>query len=164
MKRHVFYKLLVIALTVFSLSACARSTATAADLNLKNINGTTVNLSDYKGKIIILDFFATWCPPCRKGIPEFIELQKQYADKGFTMIGISLSKLSDVKGFAESFGINYPVLIDDGYASAVYGPIRSIPMTFIINRDFKIVKKYIGYRPKEQFENDIQELLKQEGK
>jgi peroxiredoxin len=76
------------------------------------------------------------------------------------MIGISLSRLSDVRGFAEQFGINYPVLIDDGYAAAVYGPIRSIPTTFIIDQNFKVVKKYIGYRPKEVFEADIRALLK----
>ena len=160
MKRRIIFKALTIVLAAFILGACARTPATAADLNLKDLDGNMVNLSDFKGKVIILDFFATWCPPCKDEIPHFIGLQKEYGDKGFTMIGISLSRMSDMRSFARDFGINYPVLIDDGYAAAVYGPIRSIPTTFVIDQNFKVVKKYIGYRPKEVFEADIKQLLK----
>ena len=162
MKRRILLKTFALVLITFVLSACGRSVpATAADLNLRDLNGNMVNLSDFKGKVIILDFFATWCPPCKKEIPDFIELQREYGDKGFTMIGISLSRMSDMQRFAQDFGINYPVLIDDGYAAAVYGPIRSIPTTFIIDQNFKVVKKYIGFKPKEAFEADIRALLKQ---
>ena len=160
MKKKIFLKALTIVLMAFILGACARTPATAADLNLKNLDGNIVNLSEFKGKVIILNFFATWCPPCKEEVPGFIELQKEYGDKGFTMIGISLSRMSDMRSFAQNFGINYPVLIDDGYAAAVYGPIRSIPTTFIIDQNFKVVKKYIGYKPKEVFEADIRALLK----
>jgi cytochrome c biogenesis protein CcmG/thiol:disulfide interchange protein DsbE len=158
MKRRLLINILVLILAGFFLSACARTT-TAADLNLRDIDGNMVNLSDYKGKVIILDFFATWCPPCKQEIPEFIELQKQYGDNGFTMIGVSLSRASDTRALALDFGINYPVLIDDGYAAAVYGPIRSVPTTFLIDRNFKVVKKYIGYRTKDVFEADLKALL-----
>ena len=82
------------------LCACARTPATAADLNLRDVDGNMVNLSDYKGKVIIIDFFATWCPPCKQEIPDFIELQKQYGDRGFTMIGVSLSRTYDTKALA----------------------------------------------------------------
>ncbi len=160
MKRRIFSGAFALILAVLLLSACAKTT-TAADLNLRDIDGNMVNLSSFKGKIIILDFFATWCPPCKQEIPDFIELQREYGDKGFTMVGISLSRSSDTKAMAENFGMNYPVLIDDGYAAAVYGPIRSIPTTFIIDRNFKVVKKYIGFKPKEVFEADIIALLKQ---
>jgi peroxiredoxin len=161
MKRRIFLKAFALVLTAFVLSACGRSVpATAADLNLRDLDGNMVNLSDFKGKVIILDFFATWCPPCKQEIPDFIKLQNEYRDKGFTMIGISLSRMSDMQSFARDFGINYPVLIDDGYAAAVYGPIRSIPTTFIIDQNFKVVKKYIGFKPKEVFEADIKALLK----
>jgi cytochrome c biogenesis protein CcmG/thiol:disulfide interchange protein DsbE len=159
MKRRIFFRSITVFLAAFMLSACAMST-TAADLNLKDLDGNIVNLSSFKGKVIILDFFATWCPPCKEEIPDFIELQKEYGDKGFTMVGISLSRMSDMRVFAKDFGINYPVLIDDGYAAAVYGPIRSVPTTFIIDQNFKVVKKYIGYRPKETFEAEIRALLK----
>jgi cytochrome c biogenesis protein CcmG/thiol:disulfide interchange protein DsbE len=162
MKKRIFLKAFALVLTAFALSACGRSVpATAADLNLKDLNGNMVNLSDFKGKVIILDFFATWCPPCKQEVPDFIELQKQYGDKGFTMIGVFVqSRMSDMQAFVRDFGINYPVLIDDGYAAAVYGPIRSIPTTFIIDQNFKVVKKYIGFKPKEVFEADIKALLK----
>jgi cytochrome c biogenesis protein CcmG/thiol:disulfide interchange protein DsbE len=158
MRRFIFFTSFIVFATAIMLSACARPTD-AADLELKNLNGDIVRLADYKGKVIILNFFATWCPPCREEIPDFIDLQKEYADKGFTMVGISLSKMGDIKPFSERMGINYPVLIDDGYASAVYGPIRSVPTTFIINKDFKVVKKYIGLRSREVFEADIKALL-----
>lgn len=159
MKRRIFFNIFALVITAFLLSACAKTT-TAADLDLRDVNGNIVRLSDFKGKIILLDFFATWCPPCKEEIPDFIELQEQYRGEGFTMIGVSMSRMSDTKAMAESFGMNYPVLIDDGYAAAVYGPIRSVPTTFLIDQNFKVVKKYIGYRPKEVFEADVKALLK----
>ena len=163
MKKRIFFRLLTAVLTVFILSACGRSLGiamAAPDLNLRDLDGNTVKLSDFKGKVIILDFFATWCPPCKQETPDFIELQRQYGDQGFVMIGVSLSRMGDTQGFARDFGVNYLILIADSYAATVYGPLRSIPTTFIIDKDFKIAKKYIGYRPKEVFENDIRELLK----
>jgi len=163
MKKKIFFRLLTAVLTVFILSACGRSLGiamAAPDLNLRDLDGNMVKLSDFKGKVIILDFFATWCPPCKQETPDFIELQRQYGDQGFVMIGVSLSRMGDTQGFARDFGVNYLILIADSYAATVYGPLRSIPTTFIIDKDFKIAKKYIGYRPKEVFENDIRELLK----
>ena len=158
-------KIFILVLSLFMISACAKTNAVeigkeALDFTLQDTEGKTVKLSDFKGKVIILDFFASWCPPCRKGIPEFVELQKAYGEGGFTMVGVSLTDARDTKDFAEKSGINYPVLVDDEKASAVYGPIRSIPTTFVIDRDFKIVKMYIGYQAKEVFEQDIKDLMK----
>ena len=132
----------------------------APDFTLNDMNGKAVRLSDFAGKIVILDFFATWCPPCREEVPDFVALQKAYGDKGFAMAGVSLVTAEESKDFAAKVGMNYPVLIDDGKVSNSYGPIRSIPTTFILDKGMKIVKMYIGYRPKDQFENDIKELLK----
>ena len=102
--------------------------------------------------------------PCKQEIPDFVELQKQYGDQGFVMIGVSLSRAEEVRPFAERLGINYIVMIADSRAATVYGPIRSIPTTYVIDKDFKIAKKYIGFRPRAVFENDIIELLaKQKG-
>jgi peroxiredoxin len=147
------------------VGACAKSSAVeigdnAPDFTLTDLGGKTVHLSDFKGKVIILDFFASWCPPCRMEIPDFIELQKSYGSGNFTMVGVSLVGLDEAKDFASKEGINYPVLIDDGNASNIYGPVRSIPTTFVIGKDFKIANKYIGFRPKSVFENDIKELSK----
>ena len=158
-------RIFVILLALFMIGACAKGNAVeigenAPDFSLTDLDGKVVHLSDFKGKAVILDFFASWCPPCREEIPDFIKLQDTYGAQGFSMVGVSLVSLQESKDFAKKAGINYPVLIDDGKASAVYGPIRSIPTTFVIGKDGKLAKKYIGYRPKDVFENDIKELLK----
>jgi len=158
-------KVFIFALALFMLGACSQGSAIeigkkAPDFSLTDINGKTVSLSAFNGKAVILDFFASWCPPCRQEIPDFIELEKSYSDKGFAMIGVALVSAGEAKEFAGKMGINYPVLVDDGKASEIYGPIRSIPTTFIIDKDGKIVKMYIGYREKAVFEADIKELLK----
>ena len=158
-------KIFVFALVLFTLGASSQSSAIeiggkAPDFSLADINGKPVSLSAFNGKVVILDFFASWCPPCRQEIPDFIKLEKSYGDKGFAMIGVALVSAGEAKEYAGKMGINYPVLVDDGKASAIYGPIRSIPTTFVIDKNGKIVKMYIGYRPKEIFEKDIQELLR----
>jgi len=165
MKRALFGKIFVIVTALFLLGACSKTSAVevgdkAPDFMLQNLDGKAASLSQFNGKVIMLDFFASWCPPCRQEVPDFVELQKNYGDKGFTMVGVSLVSPGESKDFAKQAGINYPVLIDDGKVSAIYGPVRSIPTTFLIDRDSKIAKIYIGYRPKDVFEKDIKELLK----
>lgn len=157
-KFHVFLTAL------FLIAACARAGAlevgsSAPNFSLTDINGKQVSLADFKGKVVILDFFASWCPPCREEIPDFIKLQNTYSDQGFSMIGVSLVTQDESKEFAGKVGINYPVIVDDGSVSKAYGPIRSIPTTFIIGKDSKIAKIYIGYRSMDVFEKDIKELL-----
>lgn len=158
-------RILIIMLALFMVGACSKGNAVevgqpAPDFSLTDLDGKTVSLSDFKGKVVILDFFASWCPPCREEVPDFIALQKEYGPKGFAMIGVALVTPEEAKEFASKAGINYPVLIDDAKVSALYGPIRSIPTTFVIGKDMKVAKMYIGFRPKEEFENDIKELLK----
>ena len=160
-----FGKIFIFAVTLFMLGACSQGSALeigdkAPDFSLVDINGKTVSLSDFSGKAVILDFFASWCPPCKQEVPDFIELEKAYGDKGFAMIGVALEKADAAGAFAGKVGINYPVLVDDGKTSEAYGPIRSIPTTFIIDKSGKIVKIYIGYREKSVFEDEIKELLK----
>ena len=158
-------KVFIFALAIFMLGASSQGSAieigaSAPDFSLADTNGNTVSLSAFNGKVVILDFFASWCPPCRQEIPDFIELEKAYGDKGFAMIGVALVSAGEAKEFAGKMGINYPVLVDDGKVSEIYGPIRSIPTTFIIDKNGKIVKMYIGAREKAVFEADITELLK----
>ena len=160
-----FGKIFIFALALFMLGVCSQSSAIeigqkAPEFSLSDINGKTASLSDFKGKVIILDFFATWCPPCRKEVPDFVELQKSYGDKEFAMIGIALVKAADARAFADKMNMNYPVLVDDGKVSNLYGPIRSIPTTFVLDKNGNIVKMYIGYRAKSAFEADIKELMK----
>ena len=157
-------KVLVLIIGALLLGACSSSGAIevgkkAVDFTLNDIDGNKISLADYNGKVVVLDFFADWCPPCRQEVPDFIELEKQYGSQGFSMIGVALVDQSAAKAFSGKMGINYPVLIDDGKVSAEYGPIRSIPTTFVIGKDGKIAKVYIGYRSKDVFEKDIKELL-----
>jgi peroxiredoxin len=164
MKFKILGIFLIVAM-VLSLGACGKRGGIqigqqAPDFSLPNLMGKSVSLSDFKGKVIILDFFASWCPPCRAEVPDFAALQDQYSSQGFTMVGVSLVSPDETKEFAINYKINYPVLINDGNVSSLYGPIRSIPTTFLIDKEMKVVKIYIGFRPKEVFENDIKELLR----
>lgn len=161
-----FLKIFIVVLAIFLASACARSGAVdvgtdASDFSATDVDGKTVKLSDFKGKIVILNFFATWCPPCRGEIPDFVALQKTYGAKALAIIGVSNENVSTVKNFVNAAGVNYAVLLDaSGAASDAYGPIRAIPTTFVIDKEFKIRQVYIGARPREVFENDIKELSK----
>ena len=160
-----FSRVFVFILALFLLGACSQVSAVeigqkASQFSLTDINGKQVSLSDFNGKVIILDFFASWCPPCKQEVPDFIALQNTYGNKGFTMIGVALVSASEAKDFAAKAGVNYPVLVDDEKVSGAYGPIRSIPTTFVLDKDGKIVKMYIGFRSKDVFENDIKMLLK----
>jgi len=133
----------------------------APSFTLRDLNGKQVSLSDFKGKVVILDFWATWCPPCVIEIPHFIELYEQYKDQGFVMVGISLDRqgVGVVKSFVQKYRVNYPILMTDGRVDRVYGGITGIPTTFVIDRAGNIRRKYVGYRDKSVFETDIKALL-----
>jgi len=133
----------------------------APSFTLQDLKGNQISLSDFKGKVVILDFWATWCGPCVIEIPHFIELYEQYKDRGFAMVGISLDRqgISVVKSFAQKYRVNYPILMTDGRIDRAYGGITGIPTTFVIDSAGNIRQKYIGYRDKDVFEADIKTLL-----
>ena len=133
----------------------------APSFTLQDLKGKTVSLSDFKGKVVVLDFWATWCPPCVKEIPHFIALYEQYKDQGFAIVGISVDRegISVVKSFARKYQVNYPILMTDGQVDKAYGGIPSIPTTFVIDSAGNIRQKYVGYRDKAVFETDIKALL-----
>lgn len=134
----------------------------APDWTLKSPDGKDVKLADFRGKVLVLDFWATWCPPCRKEIPSFIELQTQYEKAGLVIIGISFDKTVDaVKEFAKTEKINYPLAMGTMDVAQAYGGIRSIPTTFIVDPTGKIVKSLVGFHPKAEFEKEITPLLSQ---
>jgi len=128
---------------------------------LQDLNGKSVSLAGLRGKVVVLDFWATWCPPCVKEIPHFIELYEQYKDKGVEIVGISLDRegISVVKPFVQKFQIKYPIMMTDGKVDQAFGPITSIPTTFLIDAAGNIRKTYVGYNEKAVFETDIKKLL-----
>ena len=154
---------------VFDFSAHASAgtcpaNAKPAKLNftLKDFTGKTVNLSDYKGKVILLDFWATWCDPCKVEIPWFIEFQKKYGSAGFQAIGVSVDDTpAQLTPYVARMKMNYPVLQgkDHDDIQNAYGPLVGIPVTAVISRDAKICVKHLGISSKESFEKEIKSLL-----
>jgi len=132
------------------------------DFTLKDMNGGEVTLADYRGKVLLLDFWATWCAPCKIEIPGFVELYDMYRDQGFEVVGISVDDPIDaLQDFAMQLNMNYPVLIGDGRddVKEAYGPLIGFPTTFIIARDGAICFEHVGFAPKQQFEDEIRSLL-----
>ena len=144
-------------------AACDPNPKTAnLNFTLKDMNGKAVNLASLKGKVILLDFWATWCGPCKIEIPGFVELQTKYKSKGLVVIGLSVDDtVEQLKPFAAQFKMNYPVLVGLGNDAIqeAYGPIWGLPTTFVIGRDGRICKKHMGLTSKEQFEKEILGLL-----
>lgn len=128
---------------------------------LKDMNGADVQLASYKGKVIILNFWATWCGPCKAEIPDLVKLQAQYPDD-LAVLGFSVDDTPEkMKPYASEYNINYPLLVGDGREDVqdAYGPLWGIPVSVIIDRDGKIAKKHSGIASREQFEREIKPLL-----
>lgn len=141
----------------------------APDFTLLNMDGETLLLSDYSGKVVIIDFWATWCGPCRKGIPDLIKLKEDYSDKGVEVIGISLdgitrdgSTVNDIVPFIKEFNINYPIVQGTNKIVKDYGSIRSIPTSFVIDQKGNIVSRYDQLVPHSVYETIIKKLLDSE--
>lgn len=134
----------------------------APEFSLTDIAGHPLKLDDYKGKVVVLDFWATWCGPCRIEIPGFVELQKRYATQGFTMIGISMDDSPEpVVDFYKEFQMNYPVAVGNDRLGELYGGMEGLPTTFVIGRDGRIYAKHIGATDPAVFETEIKQLLAQ---
>jgi peroxiredoxin len=155
---------------VFMAAACAVSlSAQKAELkpaklnfSFKDTNGRKVSLSDFKGKVILLDFWATWCVPCKQEIPGFIELQKKFGVRGLQIVGLSVDDpLTAAKTYATAMKMNYPVLLAEGKEDILeaYDPIPSIPVSIIIDRQGRIAKRHIGIATMDVFEKEIVPLL-----
>jgi peroxiredoxin len=144
-------------------SACAPDAKTAnLNFTLKDADNKSVNLASYKGKVILLDFWATWCGPCKIEIPWFLEFQNKYAKDGLQVIGVSVDDTVDkLKPFIAQMKMTYPVLqgLDHDDVQDAYGPIFGVPVTVLISRDGKICKKHTGLGSKDDFEKTIKALL-----
>lgn len=123
--------------------------------------GGSVESSSFSGKTLLVTFFATWCPPCMQEIPTLITLQNEYAEKGFSVVGLSVdqSGVKVVKRLIERRSINYPVLMADGSTARDFGGVVGIPTSFLVNSKGTVVKKYPGYVPHAVLENDIKKIM-----
>ena len=127
-----------------------------------DMNGNSVQLADYTGNVILIDFWATWCAPCRIEIPGFIEMVETYGPQGFSVLGISIDDAPDaLQAYAAEMQMNYPVLIGDGRDDVKdeYGPIIGFPTAVIIDRDGNICHRHIGFTTKDRFVADVEDLL-----
>ncbi len=133
----------------------------APALSRPDLDGNTVDLSKYEGKVVLVDFWATWCPPCRRSIPHLIDLHNKYADQGFSVVGVSLDTKppAEVAKFVSNFGIPYPVVMGDQQLARQWKLGNSIPAAYLVDRDGKIVDKIVGYKDQNFYENLIKQYL-----
>jgi cytochrome c biogenesis protein CcmG/thiol:disulfide interchange protein DsbE len=137
------------------------SRKTAPEFELKDATGKPVKLSDYKGKVVLLDFWATWCGPCAIEIPWFVEFERKYKDRGFEVLGVSMDDdgWKAIKPFADEKKINYRIVLGDDKTSDQYGGVEALPTTFVIDRDGRIASVHVGLADRKDFENAIEKLL-----
>jgi peroxiredoxin len=133
----------------------------APDFALKDANGKVVHLADYQGKVVLLDFWATWCGPCVVEIPWFQEFQRKYKDRGFEVLGVSMDDdgWKAINPFVEKRKINYRVVLGDDKTGDQYGGLEALPTTFVIDRSGRIASVHVGLANKKDFEDAIKELL-----
>jgi peroxiredoxin len=141
---------------------CKSDSKANLDFTVKDMNGASVRLADYKGKVLLVNFWATWCPPCKAELPGLIQLYDQYKDKGLVVLGISGDDDAEtLRAFASEWKINYPMLVgrDENDLLDAYGPIFGYPISVIVGRDGAVCGRHVGPATKEQFEQEIKALL-----
>ncbi|MCC6585406.1 MAG: TlpA family protein disulfide reductase [Bryobacterales bacterium] len=159
--------------TLLVLGSCSSSTSVRAavkaekdrkkapDFELKDSMGRSVKLSDYKGKVVLLNFWATWCGPCKLEIPWFVEFEQKFKDKGFAVLGVSMDEdgWDVVKPYLQRAQVNYRVLLGTDSVAQMYGGVDSLPTSFLIDKEGRIAAVHVGLVSKGDYHNDINHLL-----
>jgi|SRR6516165_10380904 thiol-disulfide isomerase/thioredoxin len=169
-KRLIIYG--IVALCLLGLYLASRRTVSkpsatasgslASDFSITDLDGKKLSLSDYKGKVVLLDFWATWCTPCRAEIPHFVEMQNKYGPQGFQVIGIAMDDdAKPVREFYRKYDLNYPVAIGDDKLAERFGGVLGLPVNFIIDRQGRIYAKHLGATEVSVFDEDVSKLLTQ---
>jgi thiol-disulfide isomerase/thioredoxin len=135
----------------------------APDFDLPTLDGKSLKLSDLRGKAVLLNFWATYCGPCKIEMPWFVELQKEYGPQGFQIVGVAMDDASteDIAKFAKEMGVNYPILIGKDSVAESYGGVSVLPTTFFVDRDGKLIAREFGLRSRSDFVDDIKKALSQ---
>ena len=133
----------------------------APDFTLESLEGKTVRLSDFRGKGVLLNFWATWCQPCKIEMPWFAELQKQYGPQGLQIVGVAMDDASpkEISEFAHDLGVNYPILVGKESVGDAYGGVQFLPATFYIGRDGRVIDKVFGLKGRGEIEENIRKAL-----
>jgi len=137
----------------------------APDFTLASLDGKTLKLSDYRGKAVLLNFWATWCEPCKIEMPWFADLQKKYEAQGLQVLGIAMDDATpkEIAEFAHKLGVNYPILLGKEEVGTKYGGVQYLPSTFYISRDGKIIDRVFGLVSRSEIESNIQKALAHQG-
>ena len=173
--RRTSIVVLVLAVTVASVliakfKSSPRTSAAAAassneqiapDFELQSLDSTTVHLSDFRGKAVLLNFWATWCQPCKIEMPWFEQLQKQYAQEGLQVIGVAMDDAGreDIAKFAKNLGVDYPILLGKESVGDAYGGVQFLPATLYVSRDGRVVGKMFGLKGRDEIEGNIKKAL-----
>jgi cytochrome c biogenesis protein CcmG/thiol:disulfide interchange protein DsbE len=151
----------LLALVAINNAVNASAGDNAPDFALTDLDGKSLSLADYKGKVVFLNFWATWCPPCRQEIPGFVEVYNAYKDEGLVILGVAVSdRENKVKDFVDKNDVSYPCAMGTNQIVRDYEPGNAIPATIVIDRQGKIYDKHVGYMDKSQVEKIFKELSK----
>jgi thiol-disulfide isomerase/thioredoxin len=136
----------------------------APNFTLETLDGKNVSLSDYRGKAVLVNFWATWCGPCKIETPWLVELQNEYGSQGLQVVGVAMddSGKDEIAKFAKDMGVNYPVLLGKEAVGDAYGGVPALPESFFVGRDGKITDRIIGLKGRGEIEDSVKKALKSE--